>query len=720
MARDLGGSSTRLSALFVAAILVPGCVLAWFSIQNISSQRDLAEKRLQEEEQQLAAQLGAFLRDELTRTATAFFAATDSSNPDLRKPALPADIRAHVGRAFSLDASGRLLWPRYVGADTARVTATESARFVVLFSSAEAAEFRRKSPDEAARLYREAAGAARQEATRAAAINGLARVLAKSGRTEQAASQYTLLLERHGSLCDEDGVAFARYALHQLMRICAGDPTAVAEPLSTFLSRLESGQEPLTGQTEPLLRDVEDWLKRTPGAVAANARIPARISVLRDRLDFVIRDASSIEFFRSKDPASFPVLDLGPVGTVTGEVGGSPRLYLVRRTPARPEVSGFEIDLEHLRTTLLEHAARTPTSVQMEVSIISRGDDHDADEAVAVLRDLSPFVPGWRVSIRPRDPTVMSRYVSRQRWIYGTTLVLLVAGMVLGVVLVLRDLSRERRLSQLRTDFVANVSHELKTPLTSIRMFAETLRLGRAGNEAERQESLDVIVGETERLSRLINTVLDFSKIERGQKQYRMADVDVSEVVRSALKTVKYSLEDSGFTLETDIEPGVRATADADALEQAILNLVDNAVKYSRHTRWVQIRLWSQEHFVFLRVSDKGIGIPEAEQRRIFDKFYRSPAETGGDAGGAGLGLTVVQHIVEAHEGRIEVESKVGEGSSFTIVLPASRDRGSGIRDQGVGAASGTATAGPPSDSRLPGPDRRSAAPDPRSPIPDP
>jgi signal transduction histidine kinase len=364
------------------------------------------------------------------------------------------------------------------------------------------------------------------------------------------------------------------------------------------------------------------------------------------------------------------MLELGPFGAVTGDVAGSPRLYLFRRPASQPDILGFEIDLEHLRTALLERAARTPATFQLVVDIVSRDTAWNADGSETVLRDLSPLVPWWRVSIRPRDPGIVSRYISRQRWIYGTTLALLVAGMVLGVVLVVRDISRERRLSQLRTDFVANVTHELKTPLTSIRMFAETLQLGRASSDAERQESLDVIVGETERLTRLINTVLDFSKIERGQKEYRMGDVDVSEVVRSALKTLKYSLEDKRFTIEADIEPGVRATADADALEQAILNLVDNAVKYSGQAKWLRIALWRRFHSVFLRVSDKGIGIPETEQRRIFDKFYRSRAANDGDTGGAGLGLTVVQHIVDAHGGRIEVESKVGEGSSFTIVLP--------------------------------------------------
>ena len=589
MARDIGGNDARLSALFVAAILIPGCVLAYFSIQNVGSQKELAEKRLQEEEEGLAAELGTFLRNELVKTATAFFTAADGANPDLRTPALPAETRSYVARAFALDAAGRFLWPRYVEARAAGEPALESTRALALLSGAETAEFRRKNLDDAARLYREAASAARRHATRAAATNGLARVLAKGGRKEQAVSQYELLLEHYGSVRDEDGVAFARYALHQLTRIRADDPGAMARPLSVLLSRLESGEEPLTDQTELLLQDVEDWLKQTPGVAAANEPIPQVINTLRSRLDFVARDAKSIEFFRSGNPASFPALDLGSFGAVAGEVAGSPRLYIVQRIANRPGVVGFEVNLERLRAVLLERAARTPSRLELDVDIVPRGDAQDTNAATAVVRDLSPLVPAWQVSIRPRDPGIVSRYVVRQRWIYGTTLALLVAGMVLGVVLVVRDLSRERRLSQLRTDFVANVTHELKTPLTSIRMFAETLQQGRASNEAERQESLDVIVGETQRLSRLINTVLDFSKIERGQKQYRMADVDVSEVVRSALNTLKYSLEEKGFTVEAEIEPGVRVDGDADALEQAILNLVDNAVKYSRDTRWVRI-----------------------------------------------------------------------------------------------------------------------------------
>ena len=148
------------------------------------------------------------------------------------------------------------------------------------------------------------------------------------------------------------------------------------------------------------------------------------------------------------------------------------------------------------------------------------------------------------------------------------------------------------------------------------------------------------------------------------------------------MNTLKYSLEERGFELIAQIEPGVRAVGDADALEQAMLNLIDNAVKYSRKTKSVQIGLWTEDNRVCFRVADKGIGIPESEKGRIFEKFYRAHMGNEQDTGGAGLGLTVVRHIVEAHGGDIEVDSKVGEGSSFTVALPKI---GKGIRKEEKG-----------------------------------
>jgi signal transduction histidine kinase len=670
MTRDAGRHSTKLSVLFVAAILIPGCVLAYFSVQNVGSQKELAEKKLLEEEKSLATEIGVLVHDELLRNAATFFAAGDKVYPDLCNISLPSDVAPHVAQPFALDGGGQFLWPRYAGADPVGSTAPETTRFLTLFASAEREEFAVKNLTEAAGLYREAAKTAVHDAKRAAAINGLARVLAKSNQAEQAAAEYETLLEHYGSLNDENGASFARYALHQLMRISSSDPMGVFRRISSLLSRFENGEMPLTDQTEPLLREVEQCLEQKPESIAANALVPAQLSMIRGRLTFMAQDAPTIALIQSSNPASVSPLKLGPFEAIVTQVAGNSRLFVIRRDANQLGILGYQVALEHLRSTLLERGSRLPTSLKMEITIAPGSNVLAPDDPTVLVQDLSPLLPWWRVSIRPQDPEIISRYVARRRWIYGTTLALLLAGMFLGVALVLRDLSREQRLSRLRSDFVANVTHELKTPLTSIRMFAETLRMGRIKEESERQECLDVIVSETQRLSRLISNVLDFSKIERGQKQYQMAEVNVSEVAESTLGTLKYSLEEQGFRVETEIEPQVRAIGDADALEQAMLNLINNAVKYSQRNKSVRIQLCTRGDKVLFSVADKGIGIPENEQGRIFDKFYRARAGNELDTGGAGLGLTVVKHVVAAHRGDIRVESKVGEGSSFTIILP--------------------------------------------------
>lgn len=468
MKRDAGRLSAKLIALFVAAILVPGCILAYFSIQNVGSQRELAEKRFLEEEESLATKLGVLVQDELLRNATAFFEATDSVYPDLQKISLPSAVASLVAQPFALDSSGRFLWPRYAGNDPSGSPPPNSAQFLALFSAAEKEEFAAKNLSEAARLYREAAKAARRDAKRATAINGLARVLAKASQQEQATTQYRVLLEQYGSLKDDNGVSFARYALHQLMRVSSSDPTAARRSISSLLSRLESGEMPLTDQTEPLLQAVEKWLDRNAEFAAAKHSVPAQLGAIRGRLAFIAQDARTIASIQSRDSASNSPLKLGPFEAVAEQVADNTNLFVIRRDRDTSGTLGYRVDLEQLRSTLQERGSQIPASPRMEVAVAPRNEILETDDPSVLVRDLSPFLPSWRVSVRPQDPEIISRYVSRRRWIYGTTLVLLLAGMFLGVTLVLRDLSREQRLSRLRSDFVANVTHELKTPLTSI------------------------------------------------------------------------------------------------------------------------------------------------------------------------------------------------------------------------------------------------------------
>jgi signal transduction histidine kinase len=205
-------------------------------------------------------------------------------------------------------------------------------------------------------------------------------------------------------------------------------------------------------------------------------------------------------------------------------------------------------------------------------------------------------------------------------------------------------------------------------------MFAETLRIGRPTDAGTRDEYLDTIVNESERLTRLLNNVLDFSKIEQGAKRYSRAPHRLADIVRAAARAMQYPLEQQQFVLRTEIEDNLPpALVDRDAIEQAILNLLANAMKYSGDSRDIEIRLRSQDGFAVVEVSDRGPGIEPAEQSRIFERFYRVPGAENDRIPGTGLGLTLVQHVAEGHGGRVTVRSARGEGSAFSLFIPLER-----------------------------------------------
>jgi signal transduction histidine kinase len=232
------------------------------------------------------------------------------------------------------------------------------------------------------------------------------------------------------------------------------------------------------------------------------------------------------------------------------------------------------------------------------------------------------------------------------------------------------ETERLSRLSQLKSYFVSSVSHDLKTPLTSIRMFAELLRNTPELSAAERSEYLEIIEGESDRLTRMINGVLDFSMIEKGVKSYHIASADLNDEVERVLRSLGYRLRMERFTLERTLAPGaLPVRLDTDAFAEALWNLVGNAMKYSPHDRWIGVETLSRDGYAGVRVRDRGRGIPQGEQARIFEQFYRVDA-AGENAPGAGLGLAIVKHIVDGHGGSVEVESTEGAGSTFTLWLP--------------------------------------------------
>jgi signal transduction histidine kinase len=249
----------------------------------------------------------------------------------------------------------------------------------------------------------------------------------------------------------------------------------------------------------------------------------------------------------------------------------------------------------------------------------------------------------------------------------GTTLALLLA----GILFTLRAATREMKLAQAKSSFVSNVSHELKTPLALIRMFAEILELGRTTSREKEHEYHHIIHRESRRLTQLIDNILDFSKIEAGRKQYEFTWCNLATVVEEVLHTYEYQITSAGFELETHIASVLPpAKVDQDAIAQAVLNLLNNAVKYSADRKRIELRVETRSSDIVIEVADHGIGIPRSEHEKIFEKFYRVSNDLVHTVRGTGLGLALVKHIVDAHGGKILVDSTPGKGSRFTILLP--------------------------------------------------
>lgn len=287
-----------------------------------------------------------------------------------------------------------------------------------------------------------------------------------------------------------------------------------------------------------------------------------------------------------------------------------------------------------------------------------------------VERNMEGAFPKLTLAIKLPGTTLaaLEQHFVRTDFMVLAGISLLLAG---GIVLTHRNIAREMALARLKSDFVSNVSHELRTPLSLIRLYAETLEMGRLTSPEKYHEYYSIIRKESERLTALINNILDFSRIEAGRKEYDFRETDMRELVHNTLESYRYQIEQNGFAFEERIAEDVPPLrVDREAMARSLLNLVNNALKYSQDRKFIGVNLFRDNGLVKLEVEDHGIGIPMNEQGKIFEKFYRVGDPLVHNTKGSGLGLSLVRYIVQAHGGEVMVDSAPGRGSKFTIALP--------------------------------------------------
>ena len=377
-----------------------------------------------------------------------------------------------------------------------------------------------------------------------------------------------------------------------------------------------------------------------------------------------------------------------PEGAISRFVSGGLQILLWRRDPAAPgKVFWVELNIDELKrdlTGLIRETAQRMGKAEVSLALLDANGQVVAQTSEGFTTDWrQPFVatevgeilPHWEVAAYLLDPRAVARTARSARLTIWMLVPILLAAIGIGGVLIIRDIGREMHLARQKTDFVSNVSHELKTPLTSIRMFSDLLGNRRDMADEKRLEYSGIISREAARLSRLINNLLDFSRMERGEKRYRMERFELGEFVRETVNNYRHQIEAEGFqlTVENHLAPNesCEIEGDRDALSQVLLNLLSNAEKYGGDTREITVEIRQEKgDQLEIAVLDRGPGIARKHAHKIFEKFYRADDSLSSGIEGSGLGLTLARQIARTHKGDVEFRSRLGGGSCFLLRLP--------------------------------------------------
>lgn len=338
-------------------------------------------------------------------------------------------------------------------------------------------------------------------------------------------------------------------------------------------------------------------------------------------------------------------------------------------------LGGLRIDPEHFIRNIL--SVKMQNILQNEFNFISYSksgkiiyaNDRITQDEAEYSENLSLFT-NYSIGLKIKGETISDVIKART---YTNTLYLIIINIIIlvGVLVIFFTIKKQVKLAQIKSDFVSNVSHELRTPLALISMFAETLELGRVKSVEKREEYYSIISRESLRLSKIVNKILSFSKLEAGKRIFNFNQNDLNATIEEILSTYSFHLINNGFKFDKEMNENIpKFKFDSEAISEAVINLIDNAIKYSTDKKYIKIKTDIVKDMATLEIIDKGIGISQEDQSKIFEKFYRVSTGLLHNTKGTGLGLSLVQHIISAHKGKIELKSKLGEGSSFKLLLP--------------------------------------------------
>ena len=530
-----------------------------------------------------------------------------------------------------------------------------------VFSRGESLEFRQQDYYGAAEAFRRVARS-RDSTTRAGGLLRLGRALRNANRLEPALAAFgDLALMQSTPVFGVPAELQGRYARLTVLDELGQDENVRREAESLHAD-LHAGRWRITrARYEFYAREVRRRLRFGAGA---NPPPPDQ---------WRLATAAGVELlwllWRSGDRDSLVA------GRRTARVEGSPVFLIWRGTP--DYLVGLVVSRRFLELAWLEQLA--PLMARNEVDLALSDSDGEliltqfgGDASHEVIRTAVETGLPWTLHVASADPSAMLAELADRRRIMVLGMITFAMLIVLGAYAVTRAVSRELKVARLQSEFVAAVSHDFRTPLTSLRQLTELLSTGRVPSDQRRKEYYTVLQRECERLHRLVEGLLDFGRMEAGALEFEMESLNSAELVRAVVEEFRAERAGGDHEIALTIEDNQSTVqADGTALSRALWNLLDNAVKYSPDHRTVRVDVSHDGDLLAIRVHDRGVGIPRDLQGEIFKKFVRGDTAQVAGVKGTGIGLAMVRHIVEAHGGHITLESTPGAGSTFTIMLPA-------------------------------------------------
>ena len=722
----------KVALVFVLAVFVPSLVLAWLAVRSLRDQQFLLERQQSLLYQGVADAMAAKVQDALADYQHTFALKVTAllHDSDSRAVARSFDSRlckdwplAQVG--FAVTTTGEILAPSPQGRPEARTFYTDNSRFLANRESAEVYlnykqalnNVQLANPPPQSSLFPQTdlnLGSSRQstpvpkpDAANAPSQqpNPLAQNASTGRDRPRPAPQVDSALANNApdqnlaavqnSLTLNEGNAYLnqRSGFNQKLELRNVVPQQQNDFAQNNLPSRYRQQQTSRLAAPPVTNPPAQ--PSVQSRSEANARPDQPAQAIQPRNESVQQRAVPGQTFSVPDENPQQVSRIAPSeaefrqligedneGTLARFVDNKLSVLFWYRPPLNPDyVFGAQIALPRLAKELQTVVQEVEPTLREEICVallddmakpvaLSHPGFHAAWKRPFVATEIGETLPHWELGVYLLNPAKLTQSAHILKLTLGLLIGVLLLAIGVGSWLIVADLNRQLTLARQKTDFVSNVSHELKTPLTSIRMFSELLAEGRVSDRAKQRSYLGIISAETARLTRLINNVLDFARIDRGEKKYNIQKCDLVSVVRETADTYRPHLEASGFQFTCELpELPVFVNGDRDALAQVVVNLLSNAEKYSDTRKEITLSL-SLVSFVEVRVLDRGLGVPAGSGEKIFEQFYRAHDSLSNGIQGSGLGLTLARQIARAHGGDVTYEPREGGGSCFTLRLP--------------------------------------------------